>query len=500
MDDSKDVDDLKSGSTSDHDVNDPPAASVSIASLAQHSDQNDHSTTDDQTLRKKIVFHTTVVLVIELLVIELLHTIIWVTGNNSFNSETSIDSYLHNSHTNCNINAMNQYKTQKEDTYQLLHIGLVFIRILYLVQAQKCQWKFNDTRDKSSQKKCSQLMTCLGLINETWVCVLIIYMLMNAAIKDASDNGFGKSGDYTVGFYKLKPLCWLWIIDMVIFAGAWVSGHYGDMAGEECFDKHSSRQDNNVKPSTNRVRACVMSESLCCFFVAISLLILQESEHSSLDSSDRFISFQLQLDNNIDIDIDNKISQINNTISCIYEHLNIGYNYTTSIDGHNEYIQYSCEINGDTSVTINGDGYTDLVSILNSNKTAEINGSDDTFTAWKNTSLYETCLPFHVNEKNYAGVRYKGARFDDIVVGGSHEYQFYQIYLFCQYSNAITEFVECSIHKVEREDVIMATFYVNFLSCTTFSNITAAVEFSTTNYTLFQNLLFTVCFDEFVVN
>ena len=181
-------------------------------------------------------------------------------------------------------------------------------------------------------------------------------------------------------------------------------------------------------------------------------------DHHSINSSDAFILFQLQLEDNINIDVAIKIY---NTVSCTYENLKIDCNYTNSIDGHNEYIQYSGEINGNTGVSVNGDVYTDLASILNSSKT-EINGSD-TFTAWDNAYLFETCHPFHASAMNYADVRYNGAKFDDIAVDGKFSY-------FVKYSNAASEFVECSIHKVEREDVILAIFHLNFLSSATFKS------------------------------
>ena len=391
----------------------------------------------------KSVCRTTILLLVELAIIEAVYIIIWTTKTTISQHTLSpgrITSNLDHSHDLCNVSDLNDHSMESQFIYHVLNAVYVAFRLIYLFQAQLCQWKPNRDQTSCEQKRCNWAISLLGLVNIILPLVLMFTMVdrANPTIKDVTDHGFGESIKKTVGSYHIMGLFWMWIFDVLIFVVAWIGGHGGGH-GAICDPDFGTINANDEQSHWGSAIAWC---ALLVFFFFIALLAVSSNRGvaHSLNNGVRFVSLDVRLSN---------------------QTINITSNYTA---------EYNYDI------AINGDEYLD----------------DDSYQSY----IYKKCMPFYVDSTNKAGLNYKGARFDNIIAVSDDEYQ---IYVYC-HRNLIRSEIGCEIHKLARDDVIIARYWIDFLDCRSFDNITAAVVMSSENKTTLHNVVFGVCYDAFIVN
>ena len=403
---------------------------------------------------KKSITATTLLLSLELAIVESIYIGIWTTKTTILDENLSpgrITSRVDHSYEICNVAAINNYSMQSQFVYHILNGFYVAFRLIHLFQAQLCQWK--STRDPLSmaQKRCNVFMIVIGLINIVLPLILMFYMVDHAdlTIRQASDKSFGESIHKRVGFYHMMGFFWMWLIDILVFIVAWLGGQGGAVICE-----------GSENPCTCASSTCCMSGCFGCVMLCVAYDY--PGVHHSLNNKLQFVSLDLRVqswqsrnisgDGDVDVDAEDSIM------------LDDEYNY---------------------NVEIKGDSYENV-------------------DFYQSYYIYDNCKPFHIHQTNYAGIKYKGARFDNIISVSGDEYE---LYVYCQRRYDVDAFIGCTIHKLDRIDIIIGRFYIDFLGCSSFDAITAAVDSAqdnndtnTNSTSIVQHLVFTVCYDAFIVN
>ena len=246
----------------------------------------------------KSVRRTTILLLVELAIIEAVYIIIWTTKTTVSQqtlSPRTIKSNLDHSHDLCNVSQLNDHSMESQFIYHVLNAVYVAFRLLYLFQAQLCQWKQNRDQKSYEQKGCNVAISLLGLVNIILPLVLMFTMVSraNPTIKDVTDDRFGESIKKTVGSYHIMGLFWMWIFDILIFVVAWLGGH-GGAHGAICDPDFGTINANDEQPYwVNAIFSCVLFGIF--FFVALLVVSHNRGVEHSLNNGVKFVSLDVRL-------------------------------------------------------------------------------------------------------------------------------------------------------------------------------------------------------------
>ena len=429
--------------TAAHNVN----VSTTVANGGSSNTNQDQHFDDDES--KKEVTCCTWFLLIELIIITIVNAVLW-----SDKKPSVITTNLDNTQEICNIQAINDHKQDAVSIYHILQICYVVLRLIYLLYVQGCQLRLGSSQTKSRQTFCNSLMIVLGFISTMFSNALLIYIgcFDSQTIEETTDHVFITQDTHSIGFYNTFGFTCMWAIDALIFMTVWLChcSHKGAVYFYEIYNSSCNTRYDIWEYGYGCASFCVVGYGL---LTCVMLIGMATDNDITVRTGDEFVSLDLKM-----------VDMSNSSRSGIYR-----YNYSNTMTQ-------------DTDTT--GD---DLVLMTINDPAHEM-------------YIYGHCATFDINNKNYANVKYKGARFDNVASCDSDDTEYCQIYAYCEHLKGDHDFINCYIHKLDLQDNVISSFYVSPNTCKTVNNIMTAAVWDNTTAIQLLDVVFTVCYDSFVVD
>ena len=369
------------------------------------------------------------------------------------NYQVNVTSGSNYTYQKCKLDSINNKITNMIDTYAIIFQIFCVIRFMHTLVAIYFCARYN-----ALYKHFSKILCFAFILNIIAPCICLIYLMMQSliSVKQATNGAMEEKSRVRIGFYQNNDINYTWVFDIFVF-------------GMIAFQLHECNYKRLIDKNEDACRWSVVSIVYVTCFAALGLFLPSYYYQTDWKGNDI---------HNVALNQDKLIS------------LNVAMaNYSYQLDHHydNSYIN-STYVAAENNVSDSGSLNFDFQSLVSQCKLFDITGTKD------------------------IGMKYYGLRIDnflddldikgyDTVTGEYYDYSdYFQLSMYCEYTNKITDLMTCSLYKTDIEMVqtTIEMIYAKFKMCSIIDINSSQIR-NNSDYEKWSTVLrFTVCYDQIV--